>query len=351
MRTGTPQDRTIEILSMGSKADPLYSRLAKENVEIHVEPDCRLWNPMSYVRIFKAIRRINPDVIHLHLTYATIIGAVAGKLAGYPVVASVHNTNTVQAAGLRGTSLRFLETTAIRLFVDRVIFVGKVTAEANRDRFGRVPMVTIDNVVEPPDPTLGASRKETREALGARDGEVVVLSAGRLTLTKNIGLLLDAFAQVVRAHPGARLWVCGNGETAADLGEQANTLGIGDAVVFLGERNDVPVLMHAADIFVLSSDAEGLPLALLEAMSAGLPVVATAVGSVPDYVEGGAGLIVAPRQVDDFARALDRMVGDAAFRADAGRAALSRANAFTNVVKWREALEAEYMKAKTGTKS
>lgn len=348
LRSGTPADSTMEILSMGSKSDPLYGRLSRGNVRIDVEPNCRLWKPTSYVRAFKVIRRIKPDVIHLHLTHATIIGAVAGKMAGCPVVASVHNTNTVQVAGLRGTFLRFLETASIRLFVDRVIFVGKVTAEANRHRFGRVPMVTIDNVVEPPDRALAARRNETRVAYGAKAGGVVVLSAGRLTRTKNISLLLEAFAKVVAAHPEARLWICGNGETASDLAAQAASLGIAEAVVFLGERNDVPVLMHAADIYVLSSDAEGLPLALLEAMSAGLPVVATAVGSVPDYVEGGAGLIVPPGKVDVFADALDRMVGDAAFRIDAGRVARERAAGFTDVAKWRAALFVEYKIALKG---
>lgn len=348
LRSGTPPDRTIEIVSMGSRDDPLYARLSQKNVQITVEPDCRLWKPSSYFRIFKAIRRIRPDVIHVHLTTATIVGAIAGWLARCPVVVTVHSTRTVQVAGLRGRCLRFLETATIRLFVDRIIFVGKVTAEANRHRFGRVPAVTIDNVVEPPDRALALRRAETRTAFGARDGDVVILSTGRLTPVKNIGLLLQAFATVRSAHPEAKLWVCGDGGMAAALAEQARALALGDAVVLMGARDDVPVLLQGADIFALSSDFEGLPLALLEAMSAGLPVVATAAGSVPDYVQGGAGLIVAPRQVDDFARALSRMVGDPVFRADAGRVARERAVAFTDVVKWREAVEAEYAKAKSG---
>jgi glycosyltransferase involved in cell wall biosynthesis len=349
LRAGTPQERAIEILSMGSENDPLYLRLSQKNVRIHVETDCRLWKPSSYFRNFRAIRRIKPDVIHLHLTSATIIGAVAGWMARRPIVATVHNTNTVQVAGFRGICLRFLETTAIRLFVDRIIFVGHVTAEANRHRFGRVPMVTIDNVVEPPDRALAALRKETRDAFGAQDSDVVILSTGRLTPTKNIGLLLQAFAKVRQAHPHAKLWVCGDGSMAKALVEQATALEIGRAVVFLGGRNDVPVLLQAADIYALSSDSEGLPLALLEAMSAGLPVVATEVGSVPDYVAGGAGLIVPPKRVDDLAEALDRMVGDADARACAGRVARERAVEFTDVVKWREALEVEYAKAKNRT--
>jgi glycosyltransferase involved in cell wall biosynthesis len=107
----------------------------------------------------------------------------------------------------------------------------------------------------------------------------------------------------------------------------------------------VAALLQAADIFALSSDVEGLPLALLEAMAAGLPVVATAVGSVPAYVDGGAGLIVPPRQVDDLTAALLAMVGDAGLRQRTGEAARNRAGAFTDVVQWRKALEAEYAKA------
>lgn len=338
--------QTTEILSMGTPEDPLHRRLSRENVTIHVEPDCRLWQPSTYLRIVRAIRRIKPDVLHLHLTYATIIGAIAGRMAGCAVVATVHNTHTVQAPGLRGTVLRFLETSAIRLFVDRVIFVGKVTEEANRHRFGRVPMVTIDNVVEPADPGLRARRAEMRATLGAGESEVVILSTGRLHPTKNIGNLLEAFARVLQTRPEARLWISGDGPLAGPLADQARRLGLGQAVAFLGGRDDVPVLLQAADIFALSSDAEGLPLALLEAMSAGLPVVATAVGSVPAYVDAAVGRIVPPGDVDALAGALEAMVQDAGLRARAGAAAQARAQDFTDVARWRRSLEAEYAKAK-----
>lgn len=344
-QSGATDDGTTEVLSMGSVEDPLYQHLLQRGVAIHVEPDCRLWRLSSYLRMARAVRRIKPDVLHLHLTYATIIGAVAGWLARCPVVASIHNTHTVLDVGMRGKVLRLLETTAVRLFVDRVIFVGSVTSDANRHRFGSVPMVTIDNVVEPADPRLAERRAELRASLEAGPDDVVVLSTGRLHPTKNIGNLLRAFVTVHRRYPRTRLWICGAGPLAGELADQADALCLGDGVRFLGGRDDVAALLQAADIFALSSDVEGLPLALLEAMAAGLPVVVTAVGSVPAYVDGGAGLIVPPRQVDDLTAALLTMVGDAALRQRTGEAARNRARAFTDVVQWRKALEAEYTKA------
>jgi glycosyltransferase involved in cell wall biosynthesis len=344
-QSGATDGGTTEILSMGSVDDPLFQPLSQRGVVIDVEPNCRLWRLSSYLRMARAVRRIKPDVLHLHLTYATIIGAVAGWLAGCPVVASIHNTHTVMDAGMRGKLLRMLETNAVRLFVDRVIFVGSVTSDANRHRFGSLPMVTIDNVVEPADPRLAARREELRASLDAGPDDVVVLSTGRLHPTKNIANLLQAFATVHRRHPHARLWICGAGPLAGALADQAEALRLGGSVRFLGGRDDVGALLQAADIFALSSDVEGLPLALLEAMAAGLPVVVTAVGSVPAYVDGGAGLIVPPRQVDDLATALLAMVGDAALRQRTGEAARNRASAFTDVVQWRKALEAEYAKA------
>lgn len=344
-QTGATDSGTTEVLSMGSVDDPLCQPLSQRGVVIHVEPDCQLWRLSSYLRLARAVRRIRPDVLHLHLTYATIIGAVAGWLTGIPVVASIHNTQTVLDAGMRGKFLHRLENVAIRLFVDRLIFVGSVASDANRDRFGSIPMVTIDNVVEPADPRMAARRDELRASLQAGPGDIVVLSTARLHPTKNIGNLLQAFATVHRSHPQARLWICGVGPLAEELAEHAETLRLGGAVRFLGGRDDVAALLQAADIFALSSDVEGLPLALLEAMAAGLPVVATAVGSVPDYVDSDVGLIVPPRQVDDLTAALLAMVCDAALRQRTGEAARNRAHAFTDVVQWRKALEAEYAKA------
>ncbi len=341
---GGPGD-TTEILSMGPAEDPFNHRLSQRGVKVHLESDCRLWRLSTYRRIARTVRQIRPDVVHVHLTYSTIIGAVAGWMARRPVVATIHHTNTVSIGGIRAKVMLFLETVAIRLFVDRVIFVGTAAADANRHRFGSTPMVTIDNVVEPADPGLRARRQDLRAALGADDADVVVLSTARLHAIKNIGLLLDAFATVRRSQPQARLWVCGAGPLAGELAEKAKTLQLGPAVQFLGGRDDIPALLQAADIFVLSSDAEGLPLALLEAMAAGLPVVVTAVGSVPDYADGGAGLMVPPRRVGEFAAALETMVGDADLRHRSGRAAADRARVFTDMVGWRKALEAEYAKA------
>jgi glycosyltransferase involved in cell wall biosynthesis len=344
-QTGCTDSGTTEVLSMGSVDDPLFQPLSQRGVVIHVEPDCRLWRLSSYLRLARAVRRIRPDVLHLHLTYATIIGAVAGWLAGIPVVSSIHNTQTVHDAGMRGKVLHLFENVAIRLFVDRLIFVGSVASDANRNRFGSIPMVTIDNVVEPADPRLTARRDELRASLQVGFDDIVILSTARLHPTKNIGNLLQAFATVHRRQPLARLWICGAGPLAGELAELAETLQLGGVVRFLGGRDDVAALLQAADIFALSSDMEGLPLALLEAMAAGLPVVATAVGSVPEYVDSDVGLIVPPRQVDDLTAALLAMVGDAALRQRTGEAARNRAHAFTDVVQWRKALEAEYAKA------
>lgn len=345
LRNGTPLEESIHILSMGRNDDGLKTRLSQKNVNITVEPDCRLWRPTSFWRILRAIRRIDPDVLHLHLTYSTIIGAFAGWMAARPVVVSIHNTHTVQDSGLRGAVLRFLETAAVRLFVDRVIFVGRVTAEANSHRFGSVPMTTIDNVVEPSDPSLRDRRQEMRETLGCFGSDVVILSTARLHPTKNLGNLLEAFASVSRANPESRLWICGEGPMRGALQDQAQALGLGSSVVFLGGRNDVPLLLHAADIFALSSDAEGLPLALLEAMAAGLPVVATAVGSVPAYVQPDVGNLVPPRRPDEMARALQELVRDPERRTRVAAAASEHSRQFTDIARWREALETEYAEA------
>lgn len=124
---------------------------------------------------------------------------------------------------------------------------------------------------------------------------MVVLSAGRLAKVKNYRMLLEAAPQVVRAVPQARFVLAGDGPERAALEELRRSLSLEAVTTLLGERNDVPQLLAAADLFVLSSDFEATSLSLLEAMAAGLPVVATRVGGNPFLVaDGEAGFLIPP---------------------------------------------------------
>jgi glycosyltransferase involved in cell wall biosynthesis len=133
----------------------------------------------------------------------------------------------------------------------------------------------------------------------------------RLEPVKDQAMLLRAFAAVRAVVPQARLCLVGDGSLRGSLERQAIAAGLGDAVMFLGQRADVEAILPAFDVFALSSSSEGLPLTILEAMAAGLPCVATDVGAVTDAVIAGeTGLVTPPGDAPAFTAALLDLVRD-----------------------------------------
>ena len=140
-------------------------------------------------------------------------------------------------------------------------------------------------------PSVG--RAEMRRDIGIADDETLAITVARLAPQKNHAALLSAMPEILASHPGFRLALVGAGPLEAGLREAAAPFG--EAVRFLGHRDDVPGLLAAADLFVLPSFFEGLPLSIIEAMAAGLPVVATDVGGIDEVVARGVtGLLAAP---------------------------------------------------------
>jgi glycosyltransferase involved in cell wall biosynthesis len=148
----------------------------------------------------------------------------------------------------------------------------------------------------------------------------------RFAPQKNHALLLNAFAQGPASDPHAHLVLVGEGVLRGQLEQQARNLGLSGQIHFLGLRADIPDVLGAMDIFVLSSDYEGSPLSVIEAMSSGLPVVSTAAGGVPDLFETGKeGFLVQPGDVKGLSGALELLLWDSDGRKSLGIAAARRA--------------------------
>ncbi len=151
-----------------------------------------------------------------------------------------------------------------------------------------------------------------------------VLFVGRLAAQKRPDIALRAFAQVARRHPEARLDLVGEGPLRQEVEALIASLDLGGVVRLLGRRTDLPALLANAHCLVLTSDYEGCPLSVLEAMAAGVPVVTTKVGGVPELVaDGRTGLLVPRRRPDELATALSRLLDDAAWAAALGVAGRS----------------------------
>ena len=176
------------------------------------------------------------------------------------------------------------------------------------------------------DPALHTRRGEARRALGVAEGGLLMTAVGRLTAVKNYPLLLRAAAGAFRAFPKATLAVVGEGEERASLETLARDLGISDRVRFTGFRQDVADILHASDLFVHTSLMEGCPNAVLEAMAAGKPVVATEVGGVPELVmQGETGFLVPSGDEATLSQALRGALGDPEARRRMGEAGRRRA--------------------------
>ncbi|MBI5598229.1 MAG: glycosyltransferase [Deltaproteobacteria bacterium] len=236
----------------------------------------------SLVRLLKKER---PRILHCHRHGPTVYGVVAGAIAGVG-----HVISHVHGLGRTRNFKRRLANFFILKRVDRILTVSNTVREdVLKTNWGLPPskVITVLNGIDAEGIAFGpAARERARLKMGVGSKEFVLGTVGRMTETKGQRHLLSAFAEVAGKIPGLRLVVAGEGPDAGSLKELAEGLGISGKVAFLGFRSDVRELLSGLDVFVFPSLAEGLPLALLEAMAAGLPVVASSVGGIPEVFGG-----------------------------------------------------------------
>jgi glycosyltransferase involved in cell wall biosynthesis len=290
-------------------------------------------------RLARTLAQLEPDVVHTHLHVLKYTWA-ARRFARqrFPVVHTVHNLAQFEAEGLD-------------LHLSRVVFrrsvvpvaIGDEVARSIHALYGIQPRWTIPNGIIVADfaaqPGVAAA---TRAELGIGPGVPVLFTAGRLNRQKNHAGLLEAFADPRLAELGALLLMAGDGELRPALEEQAAALGIAERVRFLGVVSNVPQLLAAADAFVLSSDWEGNPLVVMEAMAAGKPIVSTAVGCVPELVSEATGSLVEPGDMAGLSEALAASLGDPALLQAQGEAAAGVARERFDVSSMAEAYGALY---------
>jgi len=287
-----------------------------------------------FARLVAFLRAERFDVLHVHLTYAILLGAAVGLVTRTRVVASLHNTQP-DRHGL-------LELIVLYFGVRRIIAVGDAVADAYRKRMPGRKIQTILNPVQPGAQISASERISLRKELLGDERRKLIVGVGRLEPQKAWIDLLSAMNILRTARQDATLLIAGQGTLRDELQNRINELGLRKFVRLIGIRDDVPRLLAVSDLFVSASHWEGLPVAILEAMAAALPVVATRVGDVPNVVTPQTGLLVDARQPAQLARAMQEILDDLARAERMGAAGRLFVNERHSPQRWLDSLYQVY---------
>jgi glycosyltransferase involved in cell wall biosynthesis len=308
---------------------PLIATLADAGVRhLHLGRRPGRLDPLAFRALARTLRRERIDVLHAHMFGSNVWGTLIGRLCRVPVVVANETTWSYQGQPLR----RALDGQLIGRFADAFVAVS----EADRARMVSIEGVPSTKTVVIPTAYLPRSPAgagaDLRAELGIGEREPVIGTIAILRPQKALHVLVDAFARLVRVVPGAHLVIAGPspGPVGGELAEQARAAGLEDRVHLLGQRDDVEAVWRAFDVGAMSSHFEGTPLAAIECLSCGTPLVATAVGGLPDIIEHDrTGVLVAPGDPAALATALEALLRDPDRRARIGAAGCEHAQAFT----------------------
>ena len=329
------QDRFEFELATGAE-DYLTRRLRELGVTVHLLPD--LIRPIRPWQDFKALREIGslisgrrPALVHAHSFKAGLLTRSAALFSGTRCLFTAHGWAFTPGAPAPQRAIGFAVETMCSRLCAGVITVSKHDYDlAKRWRIGSDQRrFLVRNAADPVACRADTSAQPPR-----------LITVGRLTPVKNQVFLLRAVAGL----PGdVRLQIIGEGPERSKLEAVASELGLWDRVIFSGEVTDIAEALSGSGIFLLGSHFEGLPLSVLEAMSAGLPVVSTDVGGVSEaVVDGKTGLLVSPGDLEGFTASVERLISDSALRQEMGMAGYRRYVDCFQVDRFREEMRAVY---------
>ncbi len=284
--------------------------------------------PTIVWRLAKLFRRCGADVVHAHNLRPLIYCAPAAMLAGAKLLHTRHGQQ--YGAGRRAAGQLRLAS----VLAEYVVCVSREGAELSRAQgVAEYKLRTLHNGIDVSRFNYTGPRAE---------GPAVMI--GRLSPEKGVENLIRAMAIIAGLEPGFRLEIAGDGRCMGELRELSHSLGLGTYVRFLGEVRDVAEVLQRASMFVLPSKTEGISLTLLEAMSSGLPVIATRVGGTIEVIEEGvSGLMVTAKSPAELAGAMLRVYREPHRAAETGRAAHVRVTEQFDVMRMVKEYEALYL--------
>lgn len=308
---------------LGTYADELTAA----GVAVH---DCRegAFRLRGYpAALIRRLAEFRPDVIHAHSGTWLAASVAKSRLRAPRLVFTDHGRYPPEP-WLRSRIERWCHRRT-----DGFVAVTQALARYDRDYLAleAEPRVVLNGIdLAPFAPDGRATRERLRAEWGVSPDDVLAIAVGRFAPVKNYAGMLEAVAAARRQAPALRLAILGTGPDEDATRGRAAALGLGEAVHFLGFRRDVTDCLRAADLFVNSSHTEALPVSLLEAMAAGLPTVAPAIGGIPDALgDPPAGVLTVPGRTDELAAALAALATDVPRRKALGAQARAAAERFS----------------------
>lgn len=309
----------VQAVSLYTEETPLTQRLRAAGIPIHFLNKRPGMDLSIYWKLFRLFRKEKPDVVHTHI-YAARYALPVAVLC--KVNRRIHTVHSVAQKEQKKIGQR----------INRILFhYGHVTPVALSPQIQKT-VCDVYGLKEKDVPWVfnGVPLERCKsKAHYALSGKFTLLHIGRFMEVKNHEMILRAFAKFNQNHPETCLQLIGDGALRGRMAELAAQLGLKDAVEFLGLQENVFPFLEGADVFILPSQFEGMPLALMEAMGAALPIIASNTGGIPDMVKDGeSALLIEPREAD-LLLALESLYQNPALREKLGRAARERSLLFS----------------------
>ena len=308
----TAMGHSVTVVSLYNEKTPIAQRMEAAGVKI-LYLDKQLGLDLSMVsKLAKIMRQEKPDVVHTHLNVIKY-AAAAAKLCG--IRRCVHTVHNVAPEEAENRQQKLINTVYFKLGWSVPVALSPEVRNTILSFYGlkekKVPMIYngVDLSKCLPKTNYGVSHP------------AVLLHVGRFNEQKNHKGLLEAFAKILKNHPDCCLKLIGDGELLEETKQYADSLGIREKVSFLGNQSNIYPFLQEADVFLLPSKFEGMPMTIIEAMGTGLPIVASAVGGVPDMMTHRESGMLVPCEPEAVSNAVCALLESEDLRQTLGRAA------------------------------
>ena len=270
----------------------------------------------AYKQLNELIRQEKFALIHCHTPVVAAlirIAAATSRLCMHTrIIYTAHGFHFFKGAPMKNWLIYYPVEKICSYFTDDLITINREDYYLAKKEFASaknhyLPGVGVDTTVFSPDLLTAEARSAMRSAIGVEPGQRMILSVGELISRKNYKTAIAAIAKLNTDQ--LRYYICGQGVLSSEIEEYAKSQGVSDSVVFLGYRRDIPQICACADVFLHTSYQEGLPVAVMEAMAAGVPIVASRIRGNVDLIEDGVnGFLCDPEDAEGFADRIQKLL-------------------------------------------